>query len=90
MARLVGSVGSRQRTKKATYLLQSVFEHRREKWAEHFVWTALWLKEAPPKARLPWRNYAILARALSEGYDLSDISLMRDIAARTVAALSLS
>jgi hypothetical protein len=88
VARQVGAARGRQRTKALNYVLQSVLEHRREKWAEHFVSTALWLKEAPVGARLPWWNFAILARALSDGHDLSDISLMRDIAARTVAALT--
>jgi hypothetical protein len=65
-----------------------VLARRREKWAERFLWTALWLREAPDGDALPWRNFAILARALADGHDLSDISLMHDIAARTVMALA--
>jgi DNA-binding NarL/FixJ family response regulator len=50
--------------------------------------TALWLKEVPEDAALPWREFAILARALADGHDLSDIALMRDIAERTISVLA--
>jgi len=88
VARLVSGVRGGQRAKTAEYLLQNVLVRRREKWAEHFLWTALWLREAPDSDALPWRNFAILARALADGHDLADIPLMRDIAARTVSALA--
>jgi hypothetical protein len=90
VARLVSGVRGRRRAKTAEYLLQNVLVRRREKWAEHFLWTALWLREAPDGDALPWRNFAILARALADGHDLADIPLMRDIAARTVSALARS
>jgi len=86
-ARVAGARG-RQRAKAVKYLLQSVLEQRRERWAEHFLLTALWLKEAPDNAALPWREFAILARALADGHDLSDIALMREIADRTVSVLA--
>jgi hypothetical protein len=65
--------------------LQSVLRRRREKWAEHFLWTALWLREAQDA---PWAQFAILGRALADGHDLAEIPLMREIAARTVSVLA--
>jgi hypothetical protein len=87
VARLVSGVRGGQRAKTAEYLLQNVLVRRREKWAELFLWTALWLREASDGDALPWQNFAILAHALARGHDLADIPLMRDIAARTVGAL---
>jgi hypothetical protein len=88
VARLASGVRGGQRVKTAEYLLQNVLVRRREKWAEHFLWTALWLREASDGDALPWQNFAILAHALACGHDLADIPLMRDIAARTVSALA--
>lgn len=88
MARLVGRPRGRQRIKVTEYVLQNALARRREKWAEHFLWTALWLREIPDDSAAPWRNFAILAQALADGRDLSEISLMRDIAARTVMVLA--
>jgi hypothetical protein len=88
VARRVAGAHGCQRAKAVQYLLQSVLEQRRERWAEHFLLTALWLKEAPDNAALPWREFAVLARALANGYDLSDIALMREIADRTVSVLT--
>ena len=88
VARRVAGARGRRRAKAVKYLLQSVLEQRRERWAEHFLLTALWLKEAPDNAALPWREFAILARALADGHDLSDIALMREIAVRTVSVLA--
>lgn len=70
--------------KLATYLLQSVIARRREKWIDIFVRTALWLREA--SRDLCWRELAIVAKAVADGRDLSDIGLMRDVALRTIAA----
>ena len=88
VARRVAGARGRQRAKAVKYLLQSVLEQRRERWAEHFLLTALWLKEAPDNTALPCREFAILARALADGHDLSDIALMREIADRTVSVLA--
>jgi hypothetical protein len=88
VAQLVGRPRGRQQVKMREYVLQSVLVRRREKWAEHFLWTALWLREAPDEKALPWRNFVILAQALADGRDLSEVSLMRDIAARTVTVLA--
>ena len=88
MARRVAGARGRQRAKTVKYMLQSVLEQRRERWAEHFLLTALWLKEAPDNAALPWREFVILARALADRRELSDIALMREIAERTVCVLA--
>jgi hypothetical protein len=77
----------RDRAKLATYLLQTVIARRRDRWAEVFLRTALWMREAPPEADLCWRELVIVAKALADGRDLTEIGLMRDIAARTLAVL---
>ena len=88
VARAVGGMRGRRGAKATEYVLQSVLARRREKWAEHFLWTALWLREGSGDDAVAWRRFAILAKALADGHDLSEISLMRDIAARTVIVLA--
>jgi hypothetical protein len=61
---------------------------RRKQWAELFVQTALWMREAPDEYEMSWTDLAIVARAVLEGYDLTRIGLMRNIAERTVVVLS--
>jgi hypothetical protein len=73
------------RAKLATYLLQSVIARRRDKWADLVLRTALWMREAPPQADLCWRELTIVAKALADGRDMTEIGLMRDIALRTIA-----
>jgi hypothetical protein len=75
------------RAKLATYLLQSVMARHRDRWAEIFLHTALWMREAPAEADLSWRELAIVAKALADGRDMTEIGLMRDIALRTIAVL---
>jgi hypothetical protein len=87
VARLVAGTRGGQRAKKADYVLQTVIARRRDKWAEHFVWMALWVREAPADADPPWREFAILAQALADGRDMAEMTVMRDIAARTVAVM---
>jgi hypothetical protein len=77
----------RERVKLATYLLQSVMARHRDRWAEVILSTALWMREAPPEAGLCWRELAIVAKALADGRDMTEIGLMRDIALRTIAVL---
>ncbi len=72
------------RAKLAAFLLQGVLARRRDRWAEIVLRTALWMREAPD---LCWRELAIVARALADGRDMTEIGLMRDIALRTIAAL---
>jgi hypothetical protein len=77
----------RERAKLATYLLQTVMGRRRDRWAELFLRTAEWMREAPPEADLCWRELVIVAKALADGRDLTEIGLMRDIALRTLDVL---
>ncbi|MFB9264611.1 hypothetical protein ACFFWD_15760 [Bradyrhizobium erythrophlei] len=87
VAQAVESARGRDRTKLASYLLQSVIARRRDRWAEVVLRTALWMREAPPEADLCWREVALVAKALADGRDMTEIGLMRDIALRTIAAL---
>ena len=73
------------RAKLAAYLLQSVMARRRHRWAEIVLRTALWMHEASEAADLCWRELAIVAKALADGRDMTEIGLMRDIALRTIA-----
>jgi hypothetical protein len=75
------------RAKLAAYLLQTVIARRRDRWAEVFLRTALWMREAPQEVDLCWRELVIVAKALPDGRDLTEIGLMRDIALRTLAVL---
>src|ERR1700733_6889563 len=77
----------RDRAKLVTYLLQSVIARHRERWADIVLRTALWMREAPAEADLCWRELAIVAKALIDGRDVTEIGLMRDIASRTIAVL---
>jgi len=45
------------------------------------------MHEASEAADLCWRELAIVAKALADGRDMTEIGLMRDIASRTIAAL---
>jgi hypothetical protein len=85
---LIADAKGCKRTKLATYLLQSVFARHRDKWAALFLRTALWMREAPAEFDLCWRELAIVARAVSDGRDLGEIGLMRDVAYRTIAQFS--
>jgi hypothetical protein len=87
VARAVESGRGRGRAKLATYLLQSAIARHRDRWAEVVLRTALWMREAPPEAELSWRELAIIANALADGRDMTEIGLMRDIALRTIAVL---
>jgi hypothetical protein len=87
VAQSVERARGRDRAKLAAYLLQSVIARRRDRWAEIVLRTALWMREAPPEADLCWRELAIVAKALVDGRDVTEIGLMRDIALRTIAVL---
>jgi DNA-binding NarL/FixJ family response regulator len=77
----------RNRAQVANYLLQSVIARRRDRWAEIFLRAAAWMHEAPRDAGLCWRELAVIAKALADGRDMTEIALMRDIALRTIAVL---
>lgn len=87
IAEAVEHARSRGRAKLATYLLQGLMAQRRDRWADIVLRTALWMREAPPEANLCWRELAIVAKALTDGQDMAEIGLMRDIALRTIAVL---
>ncbi len=87
VAQAVKRAGGHDRAKLAAYLLQSVFARRRDRWAEIVLHTALWMHEAPAEADLCWRELAIVAKALADGRDMTEIGLMRDVAMRTIAVL---
>jgi hypothetical protein len=87
VARAVERSRGRDGAKLATYLLQSVIARHRDRWADIVLRTALWMREAPETADLCWRKLAIVAKALADGRDVTDIGLMCDISLRTIAAL---
>jgi len=87
VAQAVERARGRDRAKLADYLLQSVIARHRDRWAEIVLRTALWMREAPQAADLCWRELAIVAKALADGRDMTEIGLMRDIALRTIAVL---
>jgi hypothetical protein len=82
--RVIAKLSARHPEEAIVRILDDVLEHRRDKWAEHCVWMALWLREQPDDT--DWRRFAIVARALVEGRNLEEISLMIAIAIRTVSA----
>ncbi|MGA7489375.1 MAG: hypothetical protein WBW74_20815 [Xanthobacteraceae bacterium] len=86
VAQAVESARGRDRAKFASYLLQGVMARRRDKWAEVVLRTAQWMGEAAAEANLCWRELALVAKALADGRDMTEIGLMRDIALRTIAA----
>jgi hypothetical protein len=87
MLQAVERARCRHRAKLATYLLQTVIARRRDRWAEVILRTAVWMRESPQEADLCWRELVIVAKALADGRDLTEIGLMRDIAVRTLAVL---
>jgi hypothetical protein len=88
VTRLIGAAPRRNARKQADFVLQSVIERRRNRWAELFLWISLWLREAAPEDKAPWQEFAILADAIAKGRDLDEIPLMHLIAISTVMALT--
>jgi hypothetical protein len=70
---------------KVNAVIKSVLEPRRAKWAERFLWTALWLKQEQDLLS-PWMEFLIIGRELHRGRKVKDIPVMRDIAEVTVMA----
>ncbi len=68
-------------------VLDEIVEKRKLKWAERFLWLALWLKEGPPDLLSPWPQFTILARELAKGRRAREIPLMEQIALTTVMVL---
>jgi hypothetical protein len=85
IAELVAGARGAKPAKLAAYLLQVAIAQRRGKWADLILRTALWMREAPSDDDLCWRELAIVAKAVADGRDMTEIGLMRDIALRTIA-----
>ena len=43
------------------------------------------MREAPTEANPPWRDLALVAKALADMRDMTEMGLMRDAALRTIA-----
>jgi hypothetical protein len=67
-----------------SFVIASVLERRRAKWADYLAWTALRLEAEAPVPDPLWRPLAIVAREIARGRPLDEIPLMREIAARTI------
>jgi hypothetical protein len=76
-----------RRAKLASFLLQTVIGRRRGRWADITLRTALWLREAMPDTVSCWPELALIAKALADGQDMTEIGLMHDIAVRTITVL---
>lgn len=85
----VKSASERAREKLPAKLLQNdgAIGAQRVRWAELFVWTALWMRERPRDQWPGWADLAVVARAVLDGHDLNGIGLMQSIAERTVEYL---
>ena len=64
-------------------IITSVLEPRRTKWAERFLWTALWMKQQEDPA---WVDFFIIGRELHRNRPLAQIPTMQNIAKVTVEA----
>ncbi len=88
VAAIINCVGQRPLKALRAAILDHVTEKRRAVWAERFTLTALWMQQAEASARLPWRNLAIVARALLDGVPLREIALMRWIARESAICMN--
>jgi hypothetical protein len=64
-------------------IIKSVLEPRRMKWAERFLWTALWMKQ---QKKSPWLEFFVVGRELHRNRPLAQIPTMQNIAKVTVEA----
>jgi hypothetical protein len=87
VAQAVDGARGRDHANLASYLLRSVLARHRDRWAETVLRTALWMREAPPEANLCWRELALVAKALADGRDMTEIGLIRNVALRPIAVL---
>ncbi|MGA7808488.1 hypothetical protein [Bradyrhizobium sp.] len=88
IARAVRQARGGNRAKLATFLLQGAMARRRDKWVEIILRTALWMHEATDADDLCWRELTLVAKALTDGRDMTEIGLMRDIALRTIDVIN--
>jgi hypothetical protein len=81
-------LAARPRARKSTKveaILEQVLEPRRRKWAERFLWTALWLQQRPDQDQL-WPGFFLVGRELGRGRPVADMPVMRSLADLTLAA----
>jgi SEC-C motif-containing protein len=64
-------------------IIDRILEKRREIWMERFTLTALWMKEAPRRANMPWEHFAIVAHSMLNQIPLRNLPLMQRIAEAT-------
>jgi hypothetical protein len=64
-------------------IIDRVLEKRREIWTERFTLTALWMREAPRRANMPWEHFAIVAHSMLSEIPLRKLPLMQRIADAT-------
>jgi len=84
VADLLAKVPRRRTEKDLEYVLATIIERRKLKWAERFVWTALWLKENTPAPGRLWSHFALIAHEIVRGRSLDSIAVMRLIARNTL------
>jgi hypothetical protein len=65
-------------------VMDEVLELKREKWAFHFLWTALWAKAKARKQERFWQDCFFVAYAITEGWAFENIPVFQDIAHLTV------
>lgn len=68
-------------------VLEQILEPRRQKWAQRFLWMALWAKETTDKKDTLWCDLAIMANEIYNGRPLKDIPIFTTISAETVAVM---
>jgi hypothetical protein len=86
-AQIVGERRTGPQSKRVEHVLNGLVARRRPKWVDLVLRTAVWLRDADASGELPWRELAIVAKALADGIDLGEIGLMREVALRTVDVL---
>jgi hypothetical protein len=86
VARIVRKSSRAALEKQADNLLRTVIQGRRDKWAELFAWTALWLREGGDDK--PWQEFSVLADAIAKGHDLREIPVMQLIATHTALVMA--
>jgi hypothetical protein len=67
---------------KAVY--EAILEPKRQQWAEHFIWMALWSQSHAKPNERAWKDFTVLAKCLIDGMALSSIPLMTDVCYQTV------
>jgi hypothetical protein len=84
---IVEQTRGRDRAKLQSFLLQGVLAQYRDKWADLILRTASWMQAATVPNDLCWRELTLVAKALADGRDMTEIGLMRDVASRTIETI---